>query len=114
MWEKITKKDVLAINLKFDKGTIINASSLDFALNQANESKSWLRACAVLVRSVLIDHVFEEGNKRTAAAIITGFFEEQELNYDPEKISKAIVKILMKNITSITKIEKVIIDAIIR
>ena len=114
MFEKISKKDIIAINQKFDKGQIINSSSLDFSLAQANQSKSWLKSCAVLVRAVLIDHVFEEGNKRTAAGIITGFFEENELQYNPEKIASGIAKILMKNITSIAKIEEVILDAIIR
>ena len=114
MYEKISKKDIIAINQKFDKGQIINGSSLDFALSQANSSKSWLKSCAVLVRAVLIDHVFEEGNKRTAAAIVTGFFEENEVDYNPEEVAKGITKILMKNITSIAEIERVILNAIIR
>lgn len=114
MFERISKKDIIAINLKFDKGNIINNGSLDFALDEANKSKSWLKSCAVLVRAVLIDHIFEEGNKRTAAGIITGFFEENELLFNPEKIFSGIAKILMKNITSIAKIEEVILDAIIR
>lgn len=114
MYEKISKKDIIAINQNFDKGHVINSGSLDFALSQANESKSWLKSCAVLVRAVLIDHVFEEGNKRTAAGIITGFFEENEQQYNPEEVAKGIAKILMKNITSITEIERVILNAIIR
>lgn len=114
MYERISKKDIIAINLKFDKGHVVNDSSLDFALDQANESKSWLKSCAVLVRAVLIDHVFEEGNKRTAAGIITGFFEENEMQYNPEEIAKGIAKILMKNIISMAEIERVILNAVIR
>ena len=114
MFERISRKDIVAINQKFDKGQVINSSSLDFALGQANQSKSWLKSCAILVRAVLIDHVFEEGNKRTAAGIITGFFEENELNYNPEEIAKGVAKILMKNITSIAEIERVILNAVIR
>lgn len=114
MFEKISKKDIISINMQFDKGHIINSSSLEFALNQANDSKSWLRSCAALVRAVLIDHVFEEGNKRTAAAIMAGFFADNNILYDPEKISKSIVKILMKNMTSMVNIEREILNAIIR
>ncbi len=114
MYESVSKKDIIAINKKFDKGTVINESSLDFALNQANQSKSWIKSCAILVRAVLIDHVFEEGNKRTAAGIITAFFEENNINYDPEKLAKSIASILTKNTTNIIKIEEEILNAIIR
>ena len=113
MFEKISRKDIIAINQHYDSGTVINSSSLDFALDEANKSKSWLKSCAYLVRAVLLDHVFEEGNKRTAADIIVGFFEENELNYDPDKISKGIVFMLKKNVTSIAEIERVILNAII-
>lgn len=107
-------KDIIAINRQFDKGVMINESSLVYAVRQANDSKSWLRACAHLVRAVLIDHAFEEGNKRTTAGIIMGYFKDNNINYDNEKVSKAVVNILMNNTTSITKIEKEIANAIIR
>lgn len=114
MSEKITKKDIIAINQQFDAGTIINNSSLDFALDQANKSKSWLNGCAVLVRAILIDHVFEEANKRTAAGIIVSFFEQNNMIYDPEKVARIIARILMKNITSIKETEDLILDVTIR
>ena len=114
MYENISKKDIIAINQKFDKSHIINNSSLDYALKLANHSKSWIKACAILVRAVLIDHVFEEGNKRTSAAIITAYFEQNNLNYDPEKVAKAVTIILMNNTTNLIEIEKVILNAIIR
>lgn len=114
MFERISKKDIITINKLYDEGNIINNSSLEFALAEANKSKSWLRSCSVLVRAVLIDHVFEEGNKRTAAAIITGFFADNNVLYDPDKVSGGITKILMKNMTNLVNIERVILDAIIR
>jgi prophage maintenance system killer protein len=92
---------------------VVNAGSLAFALDQANTSGSWLRACAYLVRAVLIDHVFEEGNKRTAAGIIVGFFKDNNLSFHPEEVSRAITFILMKHITAITHIERVIKNAIV-
>lgn len=113
MFERISFKDIVAINQQFDTGQVVNEGSLMYALDQANKSGSWLRACAYLVRAVLIDHVFAEGNKRTAAGIIAAFFEEQGIEYYPEKVAKAVAEILMKNMISITKIEKVIKNAII-
>ena len=113
MFEKISMKDILAINQQFASGNAINESSLTFALDRANKAGSWLQACAYLVRAVLIDHVFEDGNKRTAAGIIVGFFDAHELAFHPEKIAKAITIILMKNITSINKIEMVIKNAVV-
>src|SRR3989344_9403305 len=114
MFETITKKDIIAVNQKFDKGQIVNGSSLEYAIYHANKTKSWIRACAALVRAVLIDHVFEEGNKRTAAAIIAGFFEEKNIAYNPEEVSRLVIKILKNNITNINNIEREIKNAIIQ
>lgn len=113
MYENISIKDILAINQRFANGHIINEGSLTFALDRANNAGSWLQACAYLVRAVLIDHVFEDGNKRTAAGIIVGFFDAQGLMFHPEKIAKAVTVILMKNMTSINNIEMVIKDAVV-
>jgi prophage maintenance system killer protein len=112
MYELTSMKDIIAINQLFDEGGLVNPGSLDFAIEASNREKSWLKATAIIVRAVLIDHAFEEGNKRTAAAIIMGSFEEQALLYDRDKVSKGVVLILRKNITSIEKIQKVIKDAI--
>ena len=114
MFEKITRKDIIAINQRFDTGRVVNEGSLGYALDEANSSRSWLRSCAILVRAVLLDHVFEEGNKRTAAAIIVSFFEEQSLSYEPEKVARGVVRILLKNTVSFKAIEGVILDAAIR
>ena len=109
----INKHDIIEMNKQFDKGKLINESSLDFAFSNLQNTKDWLKESAYLTRAILIDHVFEEGNKRTAAGIIAGFFEEQGLDYHPEKIAKAIITLLMKNITSITITERVIKNAVV-
>ncbi len=114
MYESVNKKDIIAINQKFDNGRVINDNSLSFALFQANKNTSWIKSCALLVRAVLIDHVFEEGNKRTAASIIIAFLEDKQLSYKPEEIAKLVTKILTKNMTKITKIEMEIKNVIIR
>ncbi len=113
MWEKYGLKDVAAFNQQFGKGIMLNESSLSFAISQANKTGSWLRACAYIVRAVLIDHVFEDGNKRTSAAVIIAFFKDNDIQFDQQEIPKGIAKILRKNITSLAAIEQVIQNAII-
>ena len=114
MFERISEKDIVTINLQFSTGNIINKGSLSFALYHANKSSSWLHQCALLVRAVLIDHVFEEGNKRTSAAIVVNFFEDQKIHYRPEDISRLIVKLVTKNISDVHAIEVEVKNAIIR
>ncbi len=101
-------KDIAAINKEFHKGIVVNKSSLDYALDQAKRTKSWLKAAAYLVRSVLIDHVFEDGNKRTAAGIIMLYYYINKLDFDKKAIDETVIRILKKNINSITQIERLI------
>jgi len=109
----LNKKDIIALNQYFDRGNLQNESSLDFALNYVNKTENWTKALAFLARAILIDHVFEEGNKRTAALLIKTYAEyEGHKTYD-DKILRMIKKILLKNITSITRIEEMIKDAVI-
>lgn len=108
----LSKKDVIEINKGFSIGKLMNESSLDYAVKTTARSKNWLQSAAVLTRSILIDHAFEDGNKRTAAAVIMLLMELNKIPLDPEEIPKAVVKILKKNITSIHKIERLIKDAI--
>ena len=108
----IKKQDIININKKFDKGTMINKSALDFALSSMNDSKDWITQASYLMRAILIDHVFEEGNKRTAAALLYAFYEGYDKAYDPYKVDKIITDTIMKNITDIAKIRKMIKNAI--
>ncbi len=108
----LSKEDVIEINKLFDKGKIINMGSLEFAISSSNKTKEWITQLAYLLRAILLDHVFEEGNKRTAAAIIGTLMEMHSLAPDNEKIAKGITKILKGNISSIKEIEKVIKDGI--
>ena len=60
----------------------------------------------------MLDHVFEEGNKRTAALLIKSYAEyEGHKTYD-DKLLKLIKNILIKNTTNINQIEEMIKDAI--
>ena len=71
----LTKKDIIALNQEFEDGALHNETSLDFALSYAKRTENWTKALAWLVRAILTDHVFREGNKRTAALLIKAYAE---------------------------------------
>ena len=94
-------------------GQFSNESSLEFALSIIKQKKSWLFGLSYIVRSLLVDHVFQDGNKRTASAIITVWLGQKNLGYDKEKIITAILQISKKNIKDINKIMRLIKNVII-
>ena len=102
----LTKKDIIYFNQEFDKGHFNNESSLDFALGHLKQNISWTRKLAYLIRSILIDHVFEEGNKRTAAAILFFWIEHEGYQIEEKEALGIIKQILKKNITSTKKIKE--------
>jgi len=58
------------------KGELTNPGALDYAVDRVRDKKDWLIELSYLVRSLLIDHAFKEGNKRTALALILVYFED--------------------------------------
>ncbi|MDP4012436.1 MAG: Fic family protein [Candidatus Nanoarchaeia archaeon] len=108
----ITKEGIIQLNKKFDNGTVVNGSSLSFALSSLKGTKDWFKQLAYLVRAIVVDHVFEEGNKRTASAIIIYFFEAHKVAYDPYKVDKIITEIILKNIVSVEQIRRKLKDVI--
>jgi prophage maintenance system killer protein len=108
----LTKKDIAALNEKFEDGTLHNEASLDFALGYAKKTQNWTKALAWLVRAILLDHVFEEGNKRTATLLIKTYAEYEGYKTYDDKIVKLVKNIILKRISSIRKIEDMIKDAV--
>ncbi len=108
----LSKKDLITANKQFHTGKIANESSLDYALDNAKKTKDWIKAAAYLVRAILIDHAFEDGNKRTAAAVIMAYLEFNSLYYNPDKVSKLVIQLLKKNITDTRKIARMIQNVI--
>jgi len=108
----LTKKDIIALNQEFDQGTIINESSLDYVISYVRRTENWTKALAWLIRAILIDHVFEEANKRTSALLLKTYVEFEGYNIETADTIKIIKKIVTKNITSIKKIEDLIQNAI--
>ncbi|MFH1072712.1 MAG: hypothetical protein V1743_04760 [Nanoarchaeota archaeon] len=108
----LTRKDIISLNQLFDDGNLLNEASLDFALDYARKTQNWTKALAWIVRAILLDHVFEEGNKRTAALLIIAYAEyEGHATYE-DKVIKLIKKVILKKITSIARTEELIKDAI--
>src|SRR3990172_1994576 len=108
----LSKKDLIIANKRFHTGRIANESSLNYAISTARRTNDWLKAVALLVRAILIDHAFEDGNKRTAAAVIMAYLEMNNLYYNPDRVGKVVIKILKKNITDTRKITRLIQNAI--
>lgn len=105
----INKKDVIGINHEIgEDGNFHNESSLDFALSIIKRNKSWLYELAYIIRSILVDHVFQEGNKRTALTIAITYIEDKNLKYDDLRLSIVIYKIAKNNIKDINKIVRLI------
>ena len=95
-----------------EKGILINESALDFAISSQYKTKDWLSQLSFLVRAILIDHVFQEGNKRTTLGLIIGVLDDLKFGYDPTRLEINLIKILKENITDIKRIRRLIKDAI--
>jgi len=106
----LSKKDLVELNKEFGNGVVVNGNSLDYAIQTNLCSKNWLRSAAIFTRAILIDHIFEDGNKRTTAAVIMALMELNKVDYDKEKIPHIITHILKKNMTKISEIERCIKD----
>jgi|SRR3972149_4700857 len=105
-------KDIAEINKEFSSGTLVNENSLAYASSTTQRSRNWLKTAATFTKTILIDHAFEDGNKRTTAAVIMLIMDLSKVQFDPEKIPHIIVKLLKGNITSIKEIERCIKDGI--
>jgi prophage maintenance system killer protein len=103
------EEDLIEINKRFADGKIINKGSLSFALSV---KKTEIEQIAYLIRALLIDHSFEDGNKRTATSLISIYFTEYEIGFDPQKLTQNVIKIASKNINNIPKIKRMIKNVI--
>src|SRR3989338_10812123 len=102
--------ELTAINKEFSSGRIMNKSSLEFAESAIKRTKNWQEQAAYIIRAIVTDHPFEDGNKRTAAAYLTGLMETYKIPYDPFKIDKLVLTVA-KDAKSIDKIRRMIKNA---
>lgn len=101
--------ELIHINKLF-KGEILNLSSLKFAIEEA-ENKEWRIKLALIMRSLIIDHPFLDGNKRTARYVLIKQFNKEKIPINEDKINRMITKIAINNITNIIKIKRLIENA---
>ena len=110
----LTKKDLIGINQEIgSNGKFHNESSIDFALSIAKQKKSWLYELSYIIRGLLVDHGFEDGNKRTAIIAIMTYFENNNLDYDKDKLIRTVWNVSKKNTSDINKLMRLIKNAII-
>ncbi|MBU0628785.1 MAG: Fic family protein [Nanoarchaeota archaeon] len=109
----INKKDIIGINKEVgESGALQNPGSLDYSLSISQQKKSWLYELAYLSRSLLVDHAFRDGNKRTSLVVALLFIKDRGLIYDKDKLVKVIWQISKKNVSDINKLARMIKSAI--
>ena len=112
MCMKISKEDLLRINRGFG-GNLRNSSSLDFAIEKQDDKKlGEYKKLAYLMRAIIVDHPFSDGNKRTAMYLALKFADDNKKQAERDLLLHQIISIARKNITNIRQIEWRIKNAI--
>lgn len=102
---RISKEDLLRINRGFG-GNLRSDSSIDFALEKFESKKLGdYKKLAHLIRAILVDHPFSDGNKRTATFVAFAFAEEHKKQADRDLLLHHIVSIAKNNVQDIKNIE---------
>jgi prophage maintenance system killer protein len=103
---EISKEDLLRINKGFG-GNLRSSSSIDFAIERANNSKlGFYKKLAYLWRAILVDHHFSDGNKRTAVFLAYAFAEENKKQINMDLLVHQAISVASKNLTNIRQIEQ--------
>lgn len=106
MCMNISKEDLLRINQGFG-GNLVDNSSLEYAIDIQKDNKlGEYKKLAYLLRAILVDHPFSDGNKRTATFLSLEFASENNKEIDRELLTHQIVSIASQNITDIRNIEQ--------
>ncbi len=101
MCMNISKEDLLRVNKGFGGG-LRSDSSIDFAIEmQDNKKLGSYKKLAHLLRAILVDHPFTDGNKRTAMFVSLAFANENKKSANKELLLHQIVSIAKKNIIEI-------------
>lgn len=108
----ISKEDIVRIAKGFG-GNLRNSSSLEFALEkQKNKKLGIYKKLAYLLRAILVDHPFTDGNKKTAMFVAYCFAEENSKTADHELLKHHILSIASKNLVDIRAIAQRLENAI--
>lgn len=101
----ITKEDLLRINHGFG-GNLRSGSSLDYAFIKLEENKLGIyKKLSYLMRAILVDHPFSDGNKRTASFVAIAFANQYKKQVDRDLLIHHIISIAKSNTTNIRNIE---------
>jgi len=112
MCMNIRKEDIIRIARGFG-GNLRNSASLEFALDRQQDRKlGEYKKLAYLLRAILVDHPFSDGNKKTAMFVAFAFAEENNKKVDNELLKHHILSIASKNLTEIRAIEERMKNAI--
>jgi len=112
MCMKIRKEEIIRINNGFG-GELRSDSSLDYAMQmQENKKLGDYKKLAYLLRAILVDHPFSDGNKRTAVYLALKFADENKKQIDEVLLQHEIVSIAKHNISDIRRIEERLKNAI--
>ena len=104
MCMEISKEELLRINQGFEGG-LRNDAIISFAIDKQQDKKLGdYKKLAYLIRVILVDHPFTDGNKRTAMYLSIKFAEENKKQIDRELLLHQIVSIAKKNINDIRTI----------
>lgn len=99
----ITLEEIQEINRRFGDGKIIN-TSIYYAIDQ----KSVKSNICHLLRALIIDHIFSDGNKRTAYVVARLLFERNNININKDTLLKCIIRIARENISEIGDIGRLV------
>ena len=100
----ISKEDLIRINHGFG-GDLRSDTSIEYALDVQKDNKLGIyKKLAYLLRAILVDHPFSDGNKRTAMFLCLSFAEENHKQVDRELLLEQIISIAKNNLTEIRNI----------
>ena len=103
---KLDKEDLIRINKGFG-GLLRNDASIDFALEQQENTKlGEYKKLAYLIRAILVDHPFSDGNKRTAITIVLTEFQEEGIKVDKYALQRTMVNLSKTGEGDLNKIER--------
>ena len=109
----LNKKDIVALNQSVgEAGAFINENSLDFSLHFSKIKKNWLYKLSYLVQSFLVDHVFQDGNKRTCFLVVVYYVEYHGKKVNKDRLLMIIRRIAAKNITNPVQIVRLLYHVI--
>lgn len=109
---EINIEDLLRINKGFG-GNLVKRGSLEYALDKLKDKKLGLYTkLAYLLRAILVDHPFSDGNKRTAMFFAFFFSDEQGKKIERDILAHQIMAIAKDNISDIRKIKRRLMTAI--